>query len=114
MFDIRKIQESAIYEAVKTHSDTKTATEIVYGNGETAKKEKNADWVKSTMFRLEKRFDEETTKQIRMESQCGYGMEEKVKFVKDLVSASSSMEEFVLSEKAKAAGLYCEEGDSLS
>ncbi len=111
MFDIRKIQEDTIFHAVKRHSDAVTANEIVYGSDEKAKNEKDADWVKSTMRRLEKRFDQETTKQIRMDCQCGYGMEEKEQFLTELVSMSSSREEFVNSEKAKAAGLFCEEGN---
>lgn len=110
MFDIRKIQENVIYEAVKNKSDSKTAEEIVYGNDETAKGENNDDWVKSTMGRLENKFDPETRKQIRMDCQCGYGMDEKLSFVKELVSAASNMEEFANSDKAKAAGLFCMDG----
>jgi len=111
MFDIRKIQEQVIYEAVKSKSDDETAKEIVYGNDGLAKTEDNANWVKSTMHRLENKFNQATTKQIRMNCQCGYGMDDKLALVKELVAASSSMEEFANLHKAKAAGLSCEEGE---
>lgn len=111
MFDIRKIQEQVIFEAVRKQSDAVTAGEIVYGKDERAKGEANADWVKSTMCRLENKFDKETTKQIRMNCQCGYGMDEKLALLNELRAASSSMEEFAGSDKAKAAGLFCENGE---
>lgn len=110
MFDIRKIQEQVIYEAVKNKSDAETAKEIVYGKDALAKTEDNATWVKSTMYRLENKFDQETTKQIRMGCQCGYGMDEKLALVKELVATSSSMEEFANLDKTKAAGIFCEDG----
>lgn len=108
MFDIRKIQEQVIYDAVKNNSDEKTAREIVHGENGAA--EDNATWVKSTMHRLEKTFDQATTKQIRMACQCGYGMDEKLALVKELVATSSSLEEFGDLEKAKAVGLFYEDG----
>ncbi|NLT48236.1 MAG: hypothetical protein GXX92_07450 [Clostridiales bacterium] len=110
MFDVRGIQESAIYQAVRNESDDETAKEIVYGEGGSAKNQDNAAWVKSTMRRLEKRFDPEITKQIRMACQCGYGMDEKLELVENLIATSSSMEEFASSEKAKAAGLSYKDG----
>jgi len=110
MFDIRKIQEKVIFEAVLSNSDAKTAEEIVYGSGGSAKNEDNAEWVKSTMRRLEDRFDNKKIKCIRMGCQCGYGMDEKLALVKELMSAASNMEEFANSKKARAAGLSCEEG----
>ena len=58
------------------------------------------------MQRMANRFDQETTKQIRMACQCGYGMDEKLEFVRELVTASSNMNEFANSDKAKAAGLF--------
>lgn len=111
MFDIRKIQEQVIYEAVKYESDDETAKQIVYGNDEMAKTEDNATWVKSTMNRLEKCFTPETTKQIRRACQCGYGMDDKFELIKELLATSSSMEEFANHDKAKAAGLSCENGE---
>lgn len=63
------------------------------------------------MKRLENHFDNPTVKQIRMHCQCGYGMDEKLKLVKELVESSSNMEEFGYSDKAKAAGLYSENGE---
>ncbi|MBN7773555.1 DUF6144 family protein [Clostridium aminobutyricum] len=110
MFDIRKIQEQVIYEAVKRESDDETAKAIVYGNDGSAESQDNASWTKSAMRRLENKFDPETTKQIRMSCQCGYGMDEKLALVKNLIASSSSMEEFASSEKAKAAGLFYQDG----
>ncbi|MDP4133241.1 MAG: DUF6144 family protein [Bacillota bacterium] len=110
MFDIRKIQEQVIFEAVKNKSNTKMAEEIVYGCDGLAKSEANADWVKSTMRRLENKFNEETTKEIRMNCQCGYGMDEKLSFLKELKAGASNMEEFTSSDKAKAAGLFYRDG----
>jgi len=105
MFDIRKIQEMVIYEAVKAESNAETAGEVVYSG------EQNPDWVKSAMRRLESKFDAGTVKKIRMNCQCGYGMDEKLALVKELMSTASSIEEFANSGKAKAAGLFCEGGE---
>ena len=110
MFDIRKIQENVIFAAVRNQSDAETAQEIVYGKEEIAKSENDADWVKSTMQRLENRFDKNTTKLIRMNCQCGYGMDEKLVLLNELKAAASNMEEFGNADLAKAAGMYCEEG----
>ncbi len=111
MFDIRKMQENVLYEAVKAESDAESAGEVAYGKEPSAKAEKDPDWVKSSMRRLERKFDFDTVKKIRMNCQCGYGMEEKLALVKELKSASSSIEEFAGSEKAKAAGLFCKDGE---
>lgn len=110
MFDVRKIQEQVIFEAIKKSSDDETAKEIVYGFGGTAKRENNAEWVHSTMCRLENKFDEKETKLIRMNCQCSYGMEEKLVFLKELMTSASNMEEFANSDRAKAAGLFYQEG----
>lgn len=107
MFDIRKIQEQALLNAVKEASDEKSAAVIVYGNGQP---EENAAWVKAAMSRLEERFDRPTVKRIRMNCQCGYGMDDKLALVKELRDASSSLFEFASHDKAKAAGLYFENG----
>lgn len=48
MFDIRKIQEQAIFNAVKNESDEDTAETIV-----DHPLENNQDWVANTMKRLE-------------------------------------------------------------
>ena len=111
MFEIRKIQEQIILGAVKAASDAETATTIVYGELGSSASEDNATWVKSTMNRLENRFDRSTVKQIRMNCQCGYGMEEKLTFVKELVASSSNLEEFANRDSAKAAGLSCVNGE---
>ena len=111
MFDIRKVQEQAIYKAVKAQSDTKTAEEVAYGNDGTARNEDNSNWVKSTMHRLENMFDREITKKIRMSCQCGYGMDDKLALLKELMSTASNMEDFASQDKAKAAGLSCVDGE---
>ncbi len=111
MFDIRKVQEQVIFEAIQRRSDSETAKEIVYGCDGLAKNEKYAEWVKSTMSRLEDKFDQETTKQIRISCQCGYGMDERLTFLKELIATASNMEEFANSDKAKAAGLFCKDGE---
>ena len=63
------------------------------------------------MNRLENHFDRAAVKQIRMNCQCGYGMDEKLELVKELLEASSTLEEFANQEKAKAAGLSCQNGE---
>ncbi len=110
MFNMRKMQEQVIFEAIRNQNDVKTASEIVYGKDESAKGEADADWVWSTMRRLENKFDKETTKQIRMSCQCGYGMDEKLALLNELKASASNMEEFTSSDKAKTAGLFCENG----
>jgi hypothetical protein len=105
MFDIRKIQEQVIFSAVEAMSDDETAARIVYGGQQTTSAEDDATWVKSTMKRLENHFDNSAVKQIRMNCQCGHGMDEKLALVKELVDSSSSLEELANMDKAKAAGL---------
>lgn len=111
MFDIRKIQENIIYEAVKAESNENIANEVVYGNDNMSKAENNPDWVKSSMIRLESNFETETIKKIRMNCQCGYGMDEKVALVMELKSDASNIEEFTNAEKAKEAGFFCKDGE---
>lgn len=110
MFDIRKIQEDIIYHSVKAESNADIANEVVYGKEQLVNAESNPDWVKSTMHRLEGKFEYETVKKIRMNCQCGYGMDEKLALVKELMSTSTNIEQFASSEKAKAAGLFCKNG----
>ena len=111
MFDIRKIQEQVIFGAVKNASDDKMATKIVYGEHHLSSSEDNVTWVKSTMNRLESNFDRSTVKQIRMNCQCGYGMDEKLALVHELLVSSSNLEEFANQDKAKAAGLSYTNGE---
>jgi hypothetical protein len=106
MFHAREIQEQVIFKAVKDKSDTETAQEIICGPNGSAKGENNAEWVNSTMQRLESKFDQATTKQIRMSCQCGYGMDEKLALLKELKAAASNMDEFANSNQAKSAGLF--------
>lgn len=80
---------------------------MVYGEHE----EDDATWVQSTMTRLENCFDCSAVKQIRMNCQCGYGMDERLVLVKELIAASCSMEEFGSLEKANAAGMFCTDGE---
>lgn len=105
MYDIRKIQEQVLYHAVKEVSDETTAQKIVMAN-----REDNPAWVKNTMKRLESNFDLSTAKQIRMNCQCGYGMDERLTLLKELMKSSSNLEEFAGKEKAKAAGLSYHNG----
>jgi hypothetical protein len=111
MFEIRKIQEEFIYQAVKDASNDEAAKEIVCGQNGQAKSEDDPTWVKSTMKRLEDRFDPSTVIAIRRQCQCGYGMDEKLALVKELIASSASLEEFGSLEKARAAGLFCDEGE---
>jgi predicted hydrocarbon binding protein len=111
MFDIRKIQEQVIFDAAKKASNEEIAEQIVFGNENSAKSENNPTWVKNTMGRLESRFDENTVVQIRMNCQCGYGMNEKLNFLNDLIATSSNLAEFANNERAKAAGLSFSNGD---
>lgn len=111
MFDIRKIQEQVIFNAIKAASDEETAVQIVYGENHQSASEDDARWVKSTMNRLEKYFDRSAVKQIRMNCQCGYAWEEKYALVQELLASSSSLEEFAGQDKARAAGLYCANGE---
>ncbi|HNX65348.1 MAG TPA: DUF6144 family protein [Bacteroidales bacterium] len=106
MFDIRKIQEEVIYNAVKAKSDDITAGRIVNHVDE-------ADplWVKNTMRRLEESFDLSTLKRIRMNCQCGYGMDEKYALLKEIMESSNSLEEFGRDARANAAGMFCRDGD---
>ncbi len=110
MFDIRKIQEQVIYNAVKAADGDKTAAAVVYGEQGQASAENDAAWVKSTMKRLEDRFDKADVKRIRMNCQCGYAMDEKLALVKELFESSTSLEEFADQPAARAAGLSCKDG----
>lgn len=107
MFEIRKVQEQVLFNVIKSAGNEETAIRIVYGEHG----EDDATWVKSAMTRLENCFDRSAVKQIRMRCQCGYGMDEKRVLVKELVAASSSMEEFGSLEQANAAGMFCTDGE---
>ena len=43
--------------------------------------------------------------------QCGYEMDEKLEFLKELIKSSSSLEEFANQDRSKAAGMYCSNGE---
>ena len=111
MFDIRKIQEQVLFGAVNAASDDGTAEKIVFGEDGQASSEDNAAWVNSAMRRLNSRFDRDAVKQIRMNCQCGYGMDEKLALLKELMASSSGPEEFANQDKARAAGLFFKDGD---
>lgn len=106
MFDIKKNQEQVLFTAVKNESNEMVAHQIV-----DHPQESNTTWVENTMERLERKFDVSTVKKIRMNCQCGYGMEEKLALVKELMETSSNLEEFGNNEKSKAAGLSFSEGE---
>ena len=108
---IRNIQERALYNAICLAGEADKADAIVYGEQDGAREECDSAWVRSSMDRLEQAFDEATVKQIRMRCQCGYGMRERAAFLNELKTASSSLEEFAGSERALAAGLFCEQGE---
>lgn len=108
---IRKVHEQALFNAVKTASNVEAATTVVYGDPAAASPEDNATWVQAAMQRLEARFDPPTVRQIRMNCQCGYGMDEKLALVKELTKTATSMEEFANQDKARTAGLSCIAGD---
>lgn len=109
MFEIRKIQEQVLFGTVAAASGEETAAAVVHGNPDSP--EDNAAWVNAAMARLTSRFDAPAVKNIRMQCQCGHGMEDKLALVQELMEASSSLEEFGALEKAQAAGLYYEGGD---
>lgn len=109
MYDIRKMQEQALFNAVKAAGGAQVAETVVYGGGDNC--EDDAAWVGASMGRLESRFGADEVKRIRMKCQCGYGMGEKLALVKGLMAAASSLEEFAGQPEARAAGLYCEAGE---
>jgi len=110
MFDIRKIQEEVLFGSVKNESDDETASMIVFGDRLKTNKEDNSSWVKNSMRRLDETFDAATVKKIRMNCQCGYGMEDKLRLVREVKEATSSLEEFGSHPKALAAGLSYADG----
>lgn len=105
MFDIRKIQEQVIYSAVKAASCDQIAGEVVNHDDEP-----NPLWVNNTMKRLENRFDASSVKKIRMNCQCSYGIDEKLELLREIISQTSTIEEFGNHPKARAAGLSYSEG----
>ena len=106
MFDIRKIQEKVIYEAVQAESDAATAGNIIGSS-----QEEDAVWVKNTMKRLEDCFDQPTLRKIRRNCQCGYGMEERLALLREIMSQTTTLEEFANHEKALASGISFREGE---
>lgn len=111
MYDIKKIQEQTIYNAVKSASTHEKARKIVYGRQHPTDPCSDATWVKSVMNRLENQFDKHTVRQIRMHCQCGYKMDEKLALLHELISSSIDLEGFANQKKAKAAGLFCANGN---
>jgi predicted hydrocarbon binding protein len=113
MFNIRKIQEQLIYNAVRESSDEKTACSIVFNGNKESSSEDNVTWVRNTMQRLEDAFDRDKVKAIRMNCQCGYGMEERLILLKQLKDSSDSLQEFAGHEKAQKAGIFYSDGGIL-
>lgn len=111
MFEIRKMQEQVIYYAIKAASNDQVATKIVYGEKKNPLTDYNATWVKSFVKRLENGFDKTAVKKIRMDCQCGYGMDVKLALLRELIESSTDLEGFVGQEKAKESGLFCVNGE---
>ena len=108
MFDIRKMQETVLFERIKAAVGEELAAAIVYEGG--ADSMDDAAWVNETMKRMEAAFDMQTLKRLRMGCQCGYGMDEKKALVRELTRSANNMEDFAGSEKAHNAGLFTADG----
>jgi len=111
MFDIRNIQEQVLFGAVTAAGGEEKAARVVYGEAGQVSREEDAAWVKNAMGRLQCLFDKDAVRQIRMNCQCGYGMDEKLALLKRLMESSSCMEEFAAQKEAEAAGLFCRDGE---
>ena len=109
MFDIRAIQQQVLYENVRAASNEETARKVVFGTPNEPD-QIDAEWVQSSMQALERTFERTAVEQIRMRCQCGYGMEERLSLLCELIAASSSLEEFASHEKARTAGMYYSDG----
>lgn len=105
-----QIHKDMLYQAVKEMSNDETAEKVVCGNTKSSLDQNNPDWVNSTMNRLEKEFDEATVKEIRMNCQCGYGMDERLTMLNELIASSTDLEGFAAAEKAQEAGLFYRDG----
>ncbi len=92
-------------------SDDETAAAVVYGEDGPPSAEDDAAWVKAAMSRLENRFDRPDVRRIRMNCQCGHGMDEKLEFLRELAESSSCLEEFAGREIAREAGLSVMDGE---
>ncbi len=103
MLEIRTIQERALFHAVAAEDSEQTAAAVVYSQDAP---EDNAAWVRGSMRRLEDQFDAAAVKRIRMRCQCGYGMDEKLALLKELMANASSLEEFANQERALSNGMY--------
>lgn len=108
MFDVRKKHEEALYQAIRKFGGEETARTIVHGEG--GQPERDADWAGNAMQRLEKAFEPDAVKQVRMDCQCGYGMEQKLELVQRLFAEAHDLEEFANCETARNAGLFVEDG----
>ena len=89
MFDIRAIQQQVLYENVRAASNEETARKVVFGTPNEPD-QIDAEWVQSSMQALERTFERTAVEQIRMRCQCGYGMEERLSLLCELIAASSS------------------------
>ena len=110
MDSIRLMQKDTLYKAIESMSNEETAEKIVCRETEIIGEQGNEEWVNSTMSRLEKQFDAATVKEIRMKCQCGYGIDERLELLKDLLASSSNLEEFADMQKAQEAGLFYRDG----
>lgn len=107
MFDIRKIQEQLLFNAIKDARDEETATAVVFAKTP----ENNETWVKEAMTRLEKYFSSGEIKKIRQNCQCGYGMDEKLILLNALMENAADLKSFAARKEAKVAGIFYENGE---
>ncbi len=103
-----------LYDNILKHINHETAKKIAYGfdidtisNG--SEKE---DWVKYVSSELEKRFDEQTIKKIRMGCYCNENgkLDQSKEFIRNVYKSSSSIKDFVDKMNEHGAGWYIEDG----
>ncbi|MTI70530.1 MAG: hypothetical protein FH751_09800 [Firmicutes bacterium] len=99
-----------LYENIAKYSNSDIASKIAFGMElpfSPTQTEKN-EWVKYIISGLEKEFDEQTIKSIRMGCYCnGNGhLDESKKFIKSIYDDSASIEKFVDKMNEYGVGLY--------
>ena len=104
-----------LYDNILKHSNHETAEKIAYGIDLTPTSsdyEKEA-WVKSVASELEKHFDEQTIKDIRLGCFCNEDgkLDQSKEFISSIYKASSSIKDFVNKMNEYGAGWYIEDGN---
>lgn len=103
-----------LYRNVLKYSDARTAAEIAYGVDLPlcAAREQRMKWIDHISGGLERKFDENAIKTIRMGCYCTEAskFEETKAWIKALYLDSKSMAEFVDKMNARSAGWYIEDG----